>query len=390
LDARRAIPSLPSALLRPFQLFFRLEAASALVLLGAALGAFAWANAAPASYQAVVGARVAGVPLATLVNDGLMTLFFLVVGLEIKRELTHGELATPAQAALPAIAALGGMLVPALVFIAVVPPGPARAGWAIPMATDIAFTLGCLTLLGDRVPRGLSVFVTALAIFDDIGGVLVIAVFYGAGLHGPWLAAAAAIGAATWALGRRGVDRILPYLVAGAALWLTLHAGGIHATLAGVALGLLIPARAGTAGEAPCDRLERRLHPLVAFGVMPLFALANAGVDLGGQGLAALAAPVALATALGLFAGKQLGVFATTAAAVRLGFAPAPGAASGAKLYGASVLTGIGFTVALFIATLAYRDAPARLAEAKLGILAGSALAGLIGSAVLRATRRGA
>lgn len=429
----RKLPSLFVTVVRPLQAFFRLEAASGVVLLAAALAALLWANSdwAPA-YRATLacpftlgaGTLVVRFTLLELVNDGLMTLFFFVVGMEIKRELAHGELRTPARAMLPAVAALGGMMAPALIFLAFNPSGPARAGWAVPMATDIAFSIGCLTLLARRVPYGLIVFLTAVAIFDDIGGILVIAVFYGHGLHAPWLAVAAVLTAAVVAMGRAHFRHGLAYGAAGAALWYALHQAGIHATLAGVVLGLGIPATSrrspadvleeladhlsslrqreaeGDGGietaqllmieeqiedvEAPLERFVHLLHPYVAFLVMPIFALANAGVSIAGAGLAELMGPVAVGSGVGLFVGKMVGVFTFTWVAVKLGWSPMPAGASAAKLLGVSIVAGIGFTVALFIAALAYADRPALLAQAKMGILAGSLVAGIVGTGVLR------
>ncbi len=420
--------------LRPIQAFFRLEAASGLVLLGCAAAALLWANVAHESYRRVfdapLGIRVGGLSIEVsfieLVNEGLMTVFFFVVGMEIKRELVLGELRRFGQAMLPAIAALGGMLAPAAIFLAFNAGGPGAPGWGIPMATDIAFCIGVLTLLRSRVPHGLVVFVTALAIFDDIGGILVIALFYGSGIHLPWLAAAGAVTACLAALSRSQVRSAVAWTAAGALLWVTLHHSGIHATISGVILGLAIPARARrpphevlvdlsacadhfarTPGDeerdsaaiegieerleelgAPLARFVDRLHPWVAFGIMPLFALGNSGVYLGGLEPSRMVGPVALGTALALFLGKQAGIFVFTVAGVRLGRAHLPGGASLRKVHGASIVAGIGFTVALFIAALAFPETPALLEEAKLGILVGSLASGLVGVLVLRSTRR--
>jgi NhaA family Na+:H+ antiporter len=426
-----------AAVAAPLQAFFRLEAASGLVLLGCAVAALVWANLAPDRYHAVfaapltlgVAGRTATFSVHALVNDGLMTVFFAVVGMEIKRELVHGELRTARQATLPLVAAAGGMVVPALIYAAFNAGHPGAPGWGIPMATDIAFCIGVLTLLRRRVPRALVVFVTALAIFDDIGGILVIALFYGTGIDVPWLVAAAAVAAGAVALGRARVGSGAAWLAATAALWWALHGAGIHATLAGVVIGLAVPASprrplrdvfgelAAQASdlaraaadeerdeaaanaieerleelEAPLTRFVHALHPWVAFGVMPAFALANSGVTLAALEPSQLLGRVAVGTAVALFAGKQLGVFAFTAAAVRLGFAPMPGGASFGKLLGVALVSGIGFTVALFIAGLAFPGDARLLDEAKLGILVGSLVSGLAGAAVLRATRaRGA
>jgi NhaA family Na+:H+ antiporter len=428
--APNATGQLFGAVTRPLQAFFRLEAASGLLLLFCAAGALIWANLDDNGYQAVfnyplvlgAGDAVQTFRLRDLINDGLMAVFFFVVGMEIKRELVAGELNTVAKATLPAIAAVGGMVVPAGIFLAFNWKGAGSHGWGIPMATDIAFCIGILTLLRDRVPRALIVFVTALAIFDDIGGILVIALFYGHGLSVPWLLGAAALGVVLLSLNRAHVVNGAPYALLGGGLWYALHHGGIHPTISGVLLGLMIPARprrpsrevlrelAGHVSQlgrkpsdedldaakilaieekledlqAPVHRFIHLLHPFVAFFVMPIFALANSGVSLRGAGIGTLAAPVALGTALGLFAGKQLGIFGLTALAVRLRLAPMPGGASPMQLFGVSVIAGIGFTVALFIAALAYRDAADLLVQAKLGILLGSVAAGVTGYLLLR------
>ncbi len=418
------------AVARPLQQFLRLEAASGLVLLGCAASALIWANVDNASYRAVfdhpitlgLGAHQARFTLLQLANDGLMTLFFFVVGMEIKRELVSGELDSPSKAILPAFAALGGMILPAAIFLAFTWGTPAQVGWGIPIATDIAFCVGVLTLLKGRVSRALVVFVTALAIFDDIGGILVIAVFYGNGLSGPWLLAAAALGACLAIMNRSHVINGIAYGVMGIALWYTLHHAGIHPTIAGVVLGLSIPASSrrplrevlGELAEhvtglirkpaneeldaaeilmieekledmeAPLTRFAHLLHPAVAFGIMPLFALANSGIDLSRTGLSSLLEPVALGAALGLFVGKQLGIFGFTTAAVRTKLAASPGNAPMGQLFGVSIIGGIGFTVSLFIASLAFGGASPLLDQAKLGILVGSLVSGLSGYVVLR------
>jgi NhaA family Na+:H+ antiporter len=428
----RSVP-LFVAVVRPLQAFLRLEAASGILLLSCAVLALLLANSGASElYQAVFSAPVelAAGPLrarftvAALVNDGLMTIFFFVVGMEIKRELAVGELRTLPQALLPVIGALGGMLVPAAIFVLFNWGTPALRGWGIPMATDIAFCVGVLTLLRSRVPGALVVFVTALAIFDDIGGILVIALFYGSGLSLPWLALSAAAAAALFGMGRLYVRSGFAYAAAAALLWYALHHAGIHATIAGVVAGLAIPARpryhprrvlerleAHSAElvrkvadddldsaaileveerleelEAPLSRFVHLLHPWVAFGIMPLFALANSGVDLRALDASQLTGRIALGTAAALFVGKQAGIFAFTWIAVRLGAAPMPGGASAAKLLGVATVAGIGFTVALFIAGLAYPDDRATLDQAKVGILAGSLLSGALGAALLRTT----
>jgi NhaA family Na+:H+ antiporter len=426
-------PPLFRAVVAPLQHFFRLEAASGILLLLSAAVALGWANSPWAESYARVfdyplalgaGGSVATFSVRLLINDGLMALFFFVVGMEIKRELVVGELRTLSRAALPAVAAMGGMVVPAGLYALLNRGGDGMAGWAIPMATDIAFCIGLLTLLKGRVPNALVVFITALAIFDDMGGILVIALFYGTGLHVQWLMGAAALVGLAVVLGRLRVRSGLAWAVLGLALWYTVHHGGIHATIAGVILGLCIPARSGRPSlevlrglhahtgavvaraamrpdeaveaaellsieerledlEPPLNRFIHALHPYVAFLVMPVFALANSGVSLAGVGLSQLGSPIPLGAALGLFVGKQLGIFGATVVAVKLGLSAVPGGASLRQLYGISVLAGIGFTVALFIAGLAFPDA-ARLDAAKLGILVGSLASGVVGFALLR------
>jgi Na+:H+ antiporter, NhaA family len=384
--ARR--PSLLGAVVRPFQAFLALEASSGILLLGAAVVALVWANVLPSTYAGTFDHRLAlasgeGFTLRAFINDGLMSIFFFVVGMEIKRELVAGELDSVGKASLPAVAALGGILVPAGIFLAFNAGGRGQHGWGIPMATDIAFCVGILTLLEARVPRSLVVFVTALAIFDDVGGILVIALFYGSGLHLGWLGAALAATLVLAAMNRAYVRSGLAYAFVGAALWYFIHHGGVHATIAGVVLGLAIPARASGDAEAPIGRFIHALHPSVAFLVMPVFALANSGVELRGDGLH-ITSPVSLGAALGLFAGKPLGIFTFTALALKLGLSPMPAAATWGKLFGVAVVAGIGFTVALFIAALAFPEAPELLDQAKVGILLGSFASGLVGFALLR------
>jgi Na+:H+ antiporter, NhaA family len=367
--------------------FFRLEAASGIVLFLAALLAIAWANSPwRGAYFALFEHTIFGFSARDAIEDGLMAVFFFSVGMEIKRELSTGALSTFAAAILPAIAALGGMLVPALIFAALNRGGAGAAGWAIPTATDIAFCIGVLALLGSRVPRALVVFLTALAIFDDLGGVLLIALFYGKGLQWIWLAASAGVAGCVLLCNRFGLARWFVYLPAGLALWFTLHHSGVHAAISGVLLGLLVPAR--PADRAPINGFIHALHGWVAFGVMPLFALSSTGVDLSGLSPAMLLTPVTVGGALGLILGKQIGIFAFTAAAVRLGLSPMPGNARWLQLYGVAVLGGLGFTVALFVAGLAFDGEPALLSGAKLGVIFGSLISGVGGYLILRLARR--
>jgi NhaA family Na+:H+ antiporter len=382
----------------PFAAFFQTEAASGILLMACAAVAVVWANVAGDSYEAVrqrmltIGSApfVLSKPVLLWINDGLMAVFFLLVGLEIKRELLDGELASPRRAALPVVAAAGGMAAPAAIYAALNFGGPGARGWGIPVATDIAFALGALALLGGRTVASLRVFLTAVAIVDDLGAVVLIAVVYTADLAWVALAAAAIVLAALAVLNRAGIQHPAPYAVVGLTLWGAVVKSGIHATVAGVLLAMTIPARraepapGGVAGQNArplLHRLEHALHPWVAIAVMPLFALANAGVRLSG-GSATLLDPITLGVIVGLVVGKQLGVMASCWAAVRFGVATLPSRATWRQLHGIALLCGIGFTMSLFIATLAF-DEPGTLAHAKIGVLAGSLVSGVVGYLVL-------
>jgi NhaA family Na+:H+ antiporter len=328
----------------------------------------------------------ASLSLLHWINDGLMAIYFLLVGLEIKRELLAGELSSVKRAALPAIAALGGMVVPALIYLAFNWNTPATLrGWAIPAATDIAFALGVVALLGSRVPTSLKVFLTALAILDDLGAILIIAVFYTADLSLAALGLAATGLAVLFAFNRFGVRHLAAYLAVGMLVWCAVLASGIHATLAGVAVALAIPLRTegATDERAPLHRLEHGLHPWVAYGILPIFGLANAGLSLGGLSLAAFLTPVPLGIAAGLFFGKQIGVMAASWWAVRRGWAQWPEGASAWQIYGVALLCGIGFTMSLFIGGLAFAS-EALQDQVKLGVFSGSLAAAVAGFIVLR------
>ena len=376
----------PSSALRAF---LGNEAAAGLLLMASAALALIVANSplAPGYFAAL--SRYLG-PLSVLhwINDGLMALFFLLVGLEIKRELLDGRLRTWPDRILPGIAALGGMAGPALVYVAVNwhSPGTLR-GWAIPAATDIAFALGVLALLGSRVPISLKVFLTALAIIDDLGAVVIIALFYTGGLSLPMLAGAAVTLAVLIGLNRAGVTRLSPYLMLGVLLWVFTLKSGVHATIAGVLLALTIPLRpsAGKPDDphSPLHRLEHGLHPWSAFLVVPIFGFANAGVSLSGISPQMLLDPVTLGVALGLWLGKQIGVFGTVWLTVRMGFAQRPAQAGWMQIYGISLLCGIGFTMSLFIGLLAFAGMPALEAETKIGVLIGSLASMALGALVL-------
>ena len=437
IDPARQAP-LVERVLAPFAKFAHTASAGGIVLLVCTALALAWANSPwAASYHHIWEIEIAldAGPFAVrstlhhLINDGLMAVFFFLVGLEIKREVLVGELASLRQAALPAAAALGGMVVPAAIYAALNTGGPGSAGWGIPMATDIAFALGVLALLGDRVPAGLKVFLAALAIVDDIGAVLVIALFYTAGVNWTALGLAGALLLLAAGANAAGVRRPSAYALLGLALWGAVLASGVHATVAGVLLAMAIPSRtridedeflrgarqsvdafAGGCGpettvltnrqqqealltletlceqaQAPLQTTERKLHGIVAFFIMPLFALANAGVRLSGEELAtALSSPVTLGVLLGLLVGKPVGITAFSWVAVRLGVATLPSRVTWRMVHGAAWLGGIGFTMSLFIAGLAFPGMPAQLAAAKLGILAASLAAGLCGWILLR------
>jgi NhaA family Na+:H+ antiporter len=370
-----------------FQRFIQSEAAGGVVLMGSTALALAVANTflGPA-YEEALHARLAGLDVLHWINDGLMALFFLLVGLEIKREMVEGELNSWARRALPLLAALGGMLVPALIFAAFNWQSPETLrGWAIPTATDIAFALGVLSLLGPRVTHSLKVFLTSLAIIDDLGAILIIALFYASDLSPSALALAGAATAALLALNLFGVMRLTPYLVLGSGLWAAMLFSGIHSTLAGVLLAFTIPmgTRVGNnVSGSPLCRLEHALSPWVAFLVLPVFGFANAGVALGGLSLASLTAPLSLGIVLGLFLGKQAGILGAVYLARMFGIAAGLKQVRGREIYGVAILCGIGFTMSLFIGLLAFADAE-REAMTKLAVLLGSLLSALFGAAIL-------
>ncbi|RWB52162.1 Na+/H+ antiporter NhaA [Mesorhizobium sp.] len=366
------------------------EAAGGIILMAAAALALIVANS-PLSetYFAVLHAYLGPLSVSHWINDGLMAVFFLLVGLEIKREMLDGQLSTWPRRVLPGIAAAGGMLVPALVYVLINRDNQAAlSGWAIPTATDIAFALGVLSLLGSRVPASLKVFLTALAIIDDLGAVIIIALFYTSGLSLAYLAAAFAAIAVLVVLNRMRVMNLLPYLVIGAVLWVLVLKSGVHATLAGVALALTIPLERSPGIDhdvehSPLHRLEHGLHRLVPFIVIPIFGFANAGVPLGGLSVAALIEPLTLGVAAGLVVGKLVGVFGSSAIAIRLGLADLPVNSGWLHMLGISLLCGIGFTMSLFIGLLAFAGDAALQDAVKVGILAGSLVAALLGAAVL-------
>ena len=369
--------------------FLRSESAGGLALIISALAALAWANspAAP-SYHALlqyrVGPAALSQPVHIWINDGLMALFFLLVGLELRREITQGELASPARLAAPGRAALGGMVVPALIVVALNwGDGAALRGWAVPVATDIAFALAVLSVLGSRVPMALKVFLTALAIIDDLGAIVVIAVFYTRTLDLMALGGAALVWMGLLGLNRAGVRRLWPYLLGGVVLWALVFHSGVHATLAGVALAFVVPMRERPGEEqAPAERLEHRLGLWVAYGILPLFGLANAGLGFATLPPGIWSDRLAIGVTLGLFLGKQLGVFGAVLLAARLGLARLPAGVTRLQLYGGSVLCGIGFTMSLFIGDLAFREGP-RGDEIKLAVFVGSLASAALGLLIL-------
>lgn len=378
-----------------FSTFLGHESSAGILLMVVAALALIVANS-PLSdgYFAAQHAQLGGLSVLHWINDGLMSLFFLLVGLEIKREILQGQLSSWAERILPGVAALGGMVVPALIYVGFA-QGNAQAlrGWAVPMATDIAFALGVLALLGSRVPISLKVFLTALAIIDDLGAVIVIALFYTSQLSLPYLALSGATLALLAAMNRMGAQRLPVYLAVGTVLWFFVFKSGIHATLAGVALALMIPLRQSGQGyaiqPAPLLRLEHGLHCWVAFLIIPVFGFANAGVSFQGMGFRDLAEAVPLGIAAGLFIGKQIGVFGFSWVAIRAGIAQLPADSNWIQLYGIALLCGIGFTMSLFISALAFSSSPLLAEQAKVGILAGSIVAALSGAALLKwSTRR--
>jgi NhaA family Na+:H+ antiporter len=418
------------AVVAPFQAFFRLEAAGGLVLIGSAALALLWANSPwRAVYEAIFHAPIqlmlAGRGIDWTVhhftNDALMTLFFVVAGLEIKRELAQGELSTWGRAALPLVAAAGGMLVPALIYLAFNPSGPGRAGWAVPTATDIAFALGCLSLVKRRIPPSLFIFLTALAIFDDLGAILVIALFYGGAIRTEMLLVSGLLATLLVVLGRMRVQSLWPYTVVGVLLWMAVLDSGIHATIAGVVIGLSIPSvpkrpprdvlddldvaitslrrdcdRRGVAPEgtlaaverhlesvqSPLDRAMHGLHRVVAYGVVPLFALANAGVSV--QGGSIIDSNVTLGVLLGLCVGKPLGILGATWFATHFGLAPRPTGATWIEIAGVSIMAGVGFTMSLLVGNLGLGHTRTLEDEAKLGVLLASVISAGLALLVLR------
>ena len=372
--------------------FLDSEAAGGVLLMGAAVLALIFANSPLAThYFAALHTHFAGLDILHWINDGLMAVFFLFVGLEIKREFLAGQLATWPNRALPGIAAAGGIVVPGLIYAAINTAGiGTQRGWAIPTATDIAFALGVLSLLGSRIPTSLKVFLATLAIIDDLAAVLVIAVFYTTQIKLAALGGATLAGLLLLALNQFRVTRLAPYLLLGSGLWWLVLLSGVHATVAGVLLAMTVPLhttrRTSDGMNSPLHRLEHRLAPWVAFLIVPIFGFANAGVSFAGMSSSVLVEPITVGVAAGLFFGKQVGVFTAAWLAIRTGVARLPGAASWSQLYGVSLLCGVGFTMSLFIGLLAFPNQTLQT-QVKIGVLAGSLASALTGVALLRSTK---
>jgi len=382
----------------PFKWFFKLEAASGLLLLISAVIALIISNSDYSSLYfeiletyLFVGMNNFGIEMNILhwINDALMAAFFFFVTLEIKREFIQGELSNRKQALLPIIAAIGGMLVPALIYIYINFQNTVTLnGWAIPSATDIAFSLGVLSLLGSRVPLSLKVFLTALAIIDDLGAIVIIAFFYSGDLSIIYLTLLLLTFISLLMLNKLNVKKFLPYLILGLILWFFTHKSGIHATISGVLLATVIPHRKKEKDFSLLTKIEHKISPYVAFGIMPLFALANAGVSLNGVNFNSLLSPVPLGILLGLFVGKQIGVFLFSIVSIKLKIAQMPNNSNWISLYGVGILTGIGFTMSLFIGNLAFADNTQYMDGVKIGVLAGSLLSTLVGYFLLLMTSK--
>jgi len=380
--------------------FLRLEASSGILLLiAAALAMLAENSFASAYYEALldlpvqirIGDLEIAKPLLLWINDGLMAIFFFLIGLEVKREVLHGELSDPARVVLPIVGAAGGMMIPALIYAWVNWGNPvAMNGWAIPSATDIAFALAVLALVGSNVPASLKLFLMALAIADDLGAIIIIALFYTSQLSVLSLLVAALAALGLFVLNRRGVLSLVPYLLVGLVLWVAVLKSGVHATLAGVLVAMFIPYRKAPGQElTQLERLEDDLHPAVVYGILPLFAFANTGISFAGLTLQSLLEPVPLGIALGLFLGNQVGVMGFCWVAIKLGLARLPSGANWLHMYGISCLCGIGFTMSLFISSLAFEaSGSGTMINDRLGILVGSMAAALLGFVVLKLAGR--
>ena len=383
---------------KPFKWFFKLEAASGLVLLIAAVIALILSNSDLSGYyfdvlktHILIGTQNFGLNLSILhwINDVLMCVFFFVVTLEIKREFIHGELSNPKQASLPIIAAIGGMLVPAIIYVIInFETGNTLRGWAIPSATDIAFSIGVLSLLGKRVPVSLKVFLLALAIIDDLGAIIIIAFFYSAELQYVYLILMLGCFLALITVNKCGVKKFLPYLFIGILLWYFTHESGIHSTISGVLLALTIPHRIHEKDFSLLLKLEHLLTPYVAFGIMPMFAFANAGVSLEKVSMNTFLTPVPLGILCGLFFGKQIGIFLFSIISIKLKVAQMPNNSNWLNFYGVGVLAGIGFTMSLFVGNLAFVENTHHIDGVKIGVLSGSLISAIFGYILLLFTHK--
>lgn len=367
--------------------FFRSEPAAAIVLLGMAALAIIIANSPlQSAYENVLGTYIFGISVHHWINDALMAVFFLMVGLEIKREAMVGALSTWRLRVLPGVAALGGMAIPALIFVLVNRGDSLHLdGWAIPAATDIAFALGVLALLGRRVPASIRILLVGVAIIDDLLAILVIALFYSESMAVGWLAAAALISVGLFLLNRRGINSLVPYLILGVALWYAVFESGLHATLAGVIVALAIPTNGRTEGDvSPLNTLEHGIVQWVNFGIVPVFGFANAGISFSGLGSDAFIGTLPIGIALGLFIGKQVGIFGTVWLLVKFGLALMPARTTWAQIYAMSILCGIGFTMSLFIGGLAFASSDELLDATKIGVIGGSLASALVGAYLMR------
>lgn len=371
--------------------FFRSEPAAAIVLLLASAIAMVIANTALYSwYHDTLGYVIGGLSIHDWINDALMAVFFLLVGMEIKKEMVSGSLSRWGDRIVPGLAALGGMAMPALIFLLI---NRAHAdhhqGWAIPTATDIAFSLGVLALLGSRVPASIRILLVSIAVIDDLGAILVIAIFYSDGVSPAWLAICALLLTTLFMLNKRSVYAIWPYLVVGVGLWIAIFNSGLHATLAGVLVALSIPTQGPAPdGPAPLNVLEHRLLNPVNFGILPLFGFVNAGVHMGGMHLSNITDTLPLGVVLGLFLGKQIGIFSVVWLLVKAGVARMPVRADWHQIYAMAILCGIGFTMSIFIAGLAFFSKPEYLDMAKIGVISGSLISALVGALYMRHTTK--
>jgi NhaA family Na+:H+ antiporter len=363
--------------------FFRSELAAAIVLLASAILALIVANSPlGGTYDDVLGTYVLGLSVHHWINDALMAVFFLLVGMEIKQEVLDGALSTPRARILPGLAAIGGMAVPALIYVLINLDSPAhQAGWAIPAATDIAFAMGVLAILGSKVPVAIRALLVGIAVIDDLLAILVIALFYTSTLEFTWLAAAGAAVVALVLMNRFGVYRVVPYIAVGIVLWYCVYQSGIHATLAGVVLAFAIPAKSTSdLHRSPMKTTEHAIDKWVNFAILPLFGFANAGISLAGLGVSDVFGPLPLGIALGLFVGKQVGIFGSVWIIIRSGLATKPAGISWAQLHAMAMLCGIGFTMSLFIGGLAFVDGPDLMNQTKVGVIGGSVMSALVGA----------